>query len=107
MPGATTARLVVCDCEMPMKAFMIPHTVPKRPTKGAVEPIVARSPVPAGHAATCQRLDARQARSHALLEAGAIGVIECGLGELDFLPRGLDENAHDPASAGQSSACLV
>ncbi|CAH2406044.1 hypothetical protein MES4922_420056 [Mesorhizobium ventifaucium] len=46
MPGATTARLVVCACEMPMKAFMMPQTVPKRPTKGAVEPIVAKTPVP-------------------------------------------------------------
>src|SRR6478735_1893866 len=31
MPGATTARFVVCDFEMPMKLFMMPHTVPKRP----------------------------------------------------------------------------
>ncbi|CCV04571.1 exported hypothetical protein [Mesorhizobium metallidurans STM 2683] len=46
MPGATTARLVVCACEMPMKAFMMPQTVPNRPTKGAVEPIVASTPVP-------------------------------------------------------------
>src|ERR1700736_1763926 len=42
MPGATTARLVVCDFEMPMKLFMMPQTVPNRPTKGAVAPIVAR-----------------------------------------------------------------
>jgi len=27
MPGATTARLVVCAFEIPMKLFMIPHTV--------------------------------------------------------------------------------
>ncbi|CAH2405990.1 conserved hypothetical protein [Mesorhizobium escarrei] len=46
IPGATTARLVVCACEMPMKAFMMPQTVPNRPTKGAVEPIVASTPVP-------------------------------------------------------------
>src|SRR6187402_29702 len=46
MPGATTARLVVCDFEMPMKLFMIPQTVPKRPTNGAVEPMVASTPVP-------------------------------------------------------------
>ena len=46
MPGATTARLVVCDSEMPMKLFMMPQTVPKRPTKGAVAPMVARMPVP-------------------------------------------------------------
>ena len=46
MPGATTARLVVCDFEMPMKLFMIPQTVPNSPTNGAVAPMVARTPVP-------------------------------------------------------------
>src|SRR5262252_2071464 len=46
MPGATTARLVVCDFEMPMKLFMMPHTVPKSPTNGAVAPIVARTLMP-------------------------------------------------------------
>ena len=46
MPGATTARLVVCDFEMPMKLFMMPHTVPNRPTKGAIAPMVASTPVP-------------------------------------------------------------
>ena len=46
MPGATTARFVVCAFEMPMKLSMMPQTVPNRPTKGAVAPIVARMPVP-------------------------------------------------------------
>src|SRR3954471_20930657 len=46
MPGATTARLVVCDFEMPMKLFMMPQTVPNRPTKGDVEPMVASTPMP-------------------------------------------------------------
>src|SRR5229473_7322562 len=46
MPGATTARLVVCDFEIPMKLFMMPHTVPNKPTKGAVAPMVASTPVP-------------------------------------------------------------
>src|SRR5262249_4869603 len=46
MPGATTARLVVCAWEMPMKLFMMPHTVPARPTNGAVAPMVASRPVP-------------------------------------------------------------
>jgi len=46
MPGATTAKLVVCDFEMPMKLFMMPHTVPNRPTNGAVAPMVASTPVP-------------------------------------------------------------
>ncbi len=41
MPGATTARLVVCSRDMPMKLFMMPQTVPNRPTKGAVAPMVA------------------------------------------------------------------
>src|SRR5471032_2479771 len=46
MPGATTARLVVWVLAMPMKLLMMPHTVPNRPTNGAVEPIVASTPVP-------------------------------------------------------------
>ena len=46
MPGATTARLVVCAFEMPMKLFMMPQTVPNKPTKGAVAPMVASTPVP-------------------------------------------------------------
>ena len=46
MPGATTARFVVCAFEMPMKLSMMPQTVPNRSTKGAVAPIVARMPVP-------------------------------------------------------------
>ena len=46
MPGATTARLVVCAFEMPMKLFMMPQTVPNSPTNGAVAPIVARIAMP-------------------------------------------------------------
>src|ERR1700730_18204901 len=46
MPGATTARLVVLVFDMPIKLSMIPHTVPNKPTKGAVAPIVARTPIP-------------------------------------------------------------
>src|ERR1700729_2668512 len=46
MPGATTARLVVCDFEMPMKLFMMPQTVPNSPTKGDVAPMVAITPMP-------------------------------------------------------------
>ena len=46
MPGATTARLVVCAFEMPMKEFMMPQTVPNSPTKGEVAPMVASRPMP-------------------------------------------------------------
>ena len=45
MPGATTARLVFFCAAIAVKAFMMPQTVPNRPTKGAVEPTVARKPV--------------------------------------------------------------
>jgi hypothetical protein len=41
MPGATTAKLVVCAFDMPMKLFMIPQTVPNNPLNGAVAPMVA------------------------------------------------------------------
>ncbi len=44
IPGATMARLVVCDRLIPMKLFMMPQTVPNRATKGEMEPIVARRP---------------------------------------------------------------
>src|SRR4026209_1530693 len=40
-PGATTARLVFFEIAIAWNEFMIPHTVPNRPTKGAVEPTVA------------------------------------------------------------------
>src|ERR1700733_2988163 len=46
MPGATTARLVVCDFEIPIKLFMMPQTVPNSPTNGDVAPMVASSPMP-------------------------------------------------------------
>ena len=46
MPGATTARFVVCDFEMPIKLFMMPQTVPNSPTNGEVAPMVASSPMP-------------------------------------------------------------
>jgi hypothetical protein len=42
MPGATTARLVFLLLAIDWKLVMMPHTVPNRPTKGAVEPTVAR-----------------------------------------------------------------
>ena len=40
---ATTARLVFLAAAIAWKLFMMPHTVPKRPTKGEVEPTVARN----------------------------------------------------------------
>src|SRR5947209_1817402 len=46
IPGATTARLVVCAFEMPIKLFMMPHTVPNSPTNGEVAPMVASKPMP-------------------------------------------------------------
>ena len=42
MPGATTARLVFFAAAIEEKLFMMPQTVPNRPTNGAVEPTVAR-----------------------------------------------------------------
>jgi len=38
VPKTWHVRLVVCDFEIPMKLFMMPHTVPNKPTKGAVAP---------------------------------------------------------------------
>ena len=42
IPGATTASEADPTLPIPMKEFMIPHTVPKRPIKGVVDPVVAR-----------------------------------------------------------------
>ena len=42
IPGATTDRLATPVAPMPWKEFIIPQTVPKRPTKGAVAPVVAK-----------------------------------------------------------------
>src|SRR5271167_419091 len=42
MPPATAERPVAFAVAMPLKALMMPTTVPNRPTKGAVEPMVAR-----------------------------------------------------------------
>src|SRR4029453_15641429 len=44
MPGATTASEVFFDWAMWPKLFMMPHTVPNRPTKVALAPPVARKP---------------------------------------------------------------
>ncbi len=45
MPGATTARLVFLLAAMAAKECMMPHTVPNRPTKGAVAPTEARKTI--------------------------------------------------------------
>ena len=52
-----------------MKLFMMPHTVPNRPTKGAVAPMVASTPVPRSCRRAGRRLDAVEARGDTLLEA--------------------------------------
>ena len=41
IPGATIARLVFLDIAIDWNEFIIPHTVPNKPIKGAVDPIVA------------------------------------------------------------------
>src|ERR1700716_4677869 len=63
MPGATTARFVVCISEIPMKLFMMPHTVPNSPTNGEVAAMVASAPMPNrmrrdSDRATSEKLDA-------------------------------------------------
>ncbi len=67
--GATTARFVVCAFEMPMKLFMMPQTVPNRPTKGDVEPIVASRPVPSTIRPGGVGLDAVERDGDTLLDA--------------------------------------
>src|SRR4029450_8314064 len=79
MPGATTARLVVCAREMPTKLSMMPHTVPNRPTKGAVAPIVASTPVPRKNAPCVTCFDALEARRDSFLDALRVGEAGGGL----------------------------
>jgi hypothetical protein len=45
MPGATTARLVLCMAAMAEKECMIPQTVPNSPMNGAVAPTLARNTI--------------------------------------------------------------
>src|SRR6516164_6399135 len=68
MPGATTARLLVLLFAIEMKLFMMPQTVPKRPTKGAVVPMVASRPVQRIMAPGA-RLASRERGRDALLDA--------------------------------------
>jgi hypothetical protein len=42
IPADTAARPPEPDSAMPANALMMPRIVPTRPTKGAVEPVVAR-----------------------------------------------------------------
>ncbi len=46
MPGATTASEVFFDWAIWPKLFMMPHTVPNRPTKVALAPTVAEESEP-------------------------------------------------------------
>ena len=41
IPGATIAKLVFLEIAIDWNEFIIPHTVPNKPIKGAVEPTVA------------------------------------------------------------------
>jgi hypothetical protein len=68
IPGATTARLVVCDFEMPMKLFMIPQTVPNKPTKGAVETDGREHPGTAQKAVAIGRFNAFEPRRDPFLD---------------------------------------
>ncbi len=46
MPPATAPRPVDFSVEMPLNALMMPTTVPNSPTKGAVDPMVAKPETP-------------------------------------------------------------
>src|SRR6185437_9574236 len=65
IPPATAPRPVAFCSEMPLNGFRMPTTVPNRPTKGAVEPMVAR-PLRPRLSSACTMASAR---SRARLEA--------------------------------------
>ena len=54
---------------MPVKAFTMPMVVPSRPTNGAVEPTVARMPVPRLNSASTISIWRSTARSAELMSA--------------------------------------
>jgi len=85
--GGDHARLVVWASEMPMKEFMIPHTVPNNPTKGAMAPMVASTPVPRAIRRDIASLDPLQPQRDALLEA----VIDHAVGQHCLARRGLND----------------
>src|SRR3954469_1795436 len=64
IPPATADKPAVFSDDIPRKALMIPTVVPKRPTNGAVAPIVARPERPRFNSA----LTIASARSHARRE---------------------------------------
>src|SRR5580704_9484199 len=88
MPGATTARFVVCAFEMPMKLSMMPQTVPNKPTKGAV---IARNLSPRRH------FDPFRLPGDAFLQA--IGA-QIG-GKPDLVCRGLHKLRHRTGGGAQ------
>src|SRR5258705_10424136 len=70
IPGATTARLVVCDFEMPIKLFMMPHTVPNDRTNGDVAPMVESNPTPSRiRRASARTLSAKLDAARSLMPA--------------------------------------
>lgn len=68
---ATTARLVVCVWAIPIKLFMMPQTVPNRPTNGEIAPIVAVA-VTAAHMTTHGRNATLQTEAGTLFNAFVI-----------------------------------
>ena len=101
MPGATTARLVVCAFEMPMKLFMMPQTVPNSPTNGAVEPIVAKIPCPAGwRAIPLRTISVKRIAVRSLMpfSSGTIG------GSAEFLQSAVEEACKNAAIRAQRCA---
>ena len=115
MPGATTARLVVCDFEMPMKLFMMPQTVPNSPTKGDVAPMVASRPMPsrirrASARTISAKLEAARSLMPASLEmpadsrASRIAAASNDASTLPLAPSANCASASDRASAILASA---
>ena len=65
IPPATAERPADFSVDIPWNALMIPTTVPNKPTKGAVLPIVANPLIPRFNSALVMAV----ARSRARLEA--------------------------------------
>ena len=115
MPGATTARLVVCDFEMPIKLFMMPQTVPNSPTKGDVAPMVAKRPMPSRiRRASARTISAKLEAARSLMpasldmpadsRASRIAAARKDASTLPFAPSANCASASDRASAILASA---
>jgi hypothetical protein len=94
IPPATAPRPVDFSAAMPRNALMMPTTVPNRPTKGAVEPMVARLDTPRFNSECTMAWARSRARLDASISSPGISALiwcarnSCKPGDHDFRQDG-------------------